>query len=94
MLRICRVRTAERFLESLVFCRVRDRTTCFLMIFGCADLRIAESGAKFDSKPDIEIRFAVAPQKPGENCEKLICSVRKFRRFFVLASQNEMSGIV
>ena len=52
------------------------------MIFGCTDLRIAESGAKFDAESDFEIRFAVAPQKPGQNCEKLICSVWKFMSIF------------
>ena len=42
------------------------------MIFGRTDLRIGVSGAKFDAESDFEVRLAVAPQKPGQNSEKLI----------------------
>ena len=33
----------------------------FLMIFGRTDLRIGESGAKFDVEVDFEVRFTPAP---------------------------------
>ena len=42
------------------------------MIFGRTDLRIGVSEAKFDAEADFEIRLAVAPRKPHQNCEKLI----------------------
>ena len=39
--------------------------------FGRTDLRRVVSGAKFDAESDFEIRFAIAPQKPNKNREKL-----------------------
>ena len=44
----------------------------FFMKFGRTDLRRGVSGAKFDAESDFEVRLAVALQKPGQNCEKLI----------------------
>ena len=35
------------------------------------DLRKGSSEAKFDEEEDGEVRLAVAPQNPGQNCEKL-----------------------
>ena len=52
------------------------------MIFGRTDLRIGVSGAKFDAESDFEVRLAVAPQKPDQNCEKLIFRSQKFPDFF------------
>ena len=42
------------------------------MFFGRIDLRIGASGAKFDAESDFDVRFAVAPQKSTQICEKLI----------------------
>ena len=64
------------------------------MIFGRKDLRKAVSGAKFDGQADFEVRLALAPQKPGQNSEKLIFRSEKFADFFWSASKNEMMGIV
>ena len=41
------------------------------MIFGRTDLRKGVSKAKFDAESDFDVRLAVAPQKPGQNNEKL-----------------------
>ena len=41
-------------------------------IFGRTDLRIGVSGSTFDAESDFEVCLAVAPQKPGQNSEKLI----------------------
>ena len=51
------------------------------MIFGRTDLRIGVSGAKFDAESDFEVRLAVAPQKPGQNSEKLIFRSENFDFF-------------
>ena len=42
------------------------------MNFGHTDIRKSVSGAKFDGQADFDVRLAVAPQKPGQNNEKLI----------------------
>ena len=52
------------------------------MILGRTDLRKGVSGAKFDAESDFEVRLAVAPQKPSQNCKKNDFSARKFRFFF------------
>ena len=41
------------------------------MIFGRTDLRKGESGVKFDSEADFEVRLAAAPQKLDQTHEKL-----------------------
>ena len=64
------------------------------MIFSRTDLRKAVSGAKFEAQSDFEVRLAVAPQKPSQNNEKLIFRPNQKVDFFLLASNNEMSGIV
>ena len=40
------------------------------MFFGCTNLRIGASRAKFDEKSDSDLHFAVAPQKRRENLKK------------------------
>ena len=50
----------------------------FIMFFGRTDLRIGASKAKFDAESDFEVRFAVAPPKPGKNYEKIIFRSEKF----------------
>ena len=35
----------------------------FFIFFGCTDLRIGVSGAKFDAEVDFEVPFAPAPPK-------------------------------
>ena len=52
------------------------------MNFGRTDLRKGVSGAKFDAESDFDVRLAVAPQKPDQNCEKLIFRFENFRFFF------------
>ena len=51
------------------------------MIFGRTDLRKGVSGAKFDARSDFDVRLAVAPQKPDQNCEKLIFRLENFQKF-------------
>ena len=41
-------------------------TIIFLTIFGCTDLRISLSGAKFDPEADFDVHFAVACQNPRQ----------------------------
>ena len=53
------------------------------MFFGRTDLRIGVSGAKFDAESDFEVRFAVAPQEPGQHSEKPIFQSENF------GSQNQ-----
>ena len=48
------------------------------MILGRTDLRKGVSGAKFDAESDFEVRLAVAPQKPSQNCKKLIFRPENF----------------
>ena len=52
------------------------------MNFGRTDLRKGVSGAKFDGQTDFDVRLAVAPQKPGQNSEKLIFRSENFDDFF------------
>ena len=47
-------------------------------MFGCVDLRIGASGAKFDAESDFEIRLAVARQEPDQNNEKLVLRSKIF----------------
>ena len=48
------------------------------MFWGCTDLRIGVSGSKFNAEADFEVRFAVALQKSGQHCEKLIFRSTQF----------------
>ena len=72
----------------------RTRNIIFSMVFCRTNLRRGLSGAKFDARFEFEVHLAVAPQKPGQTCEKLNFSARKIRDFSFPASKNEMSGIV
>ena len=56
------------------------------MIFGRTHLRIGVSGTQFDAESDFEVRLAVAPQKPRQNCEKLIFRSKIFAEMFLLTS--------
>ena len=58
------------------------------MIFGRTDLRIGVSEAKFEAESDFEVRFAVAPQKPGRNIKKLIFRSENFADKIFSASKN------
>ena len=59
-----------------------------LSIFGHTDLRIGVSRAKFGAESDFEVRLAVAPQKLGQNSEKLNFPTQKIFNFFLSASKN------
>ena len=52
------------------------------MVFCRTNLRRGLSGAKFDARFEFEVHLAVAPQKPGQTCEKLNFSARKIRKLF------------
>ena len=58
------------------------RQVLIFMIFGRTDLRKYESGAKFDAESDFEVRLAVGPRNPYQNCEKLL-DISNFFQFFV-----------
>ena len=49
----------------------------FFAIFSRTDLRISESGAKFDADVDFDVRLAVVPPKPWQINEKLIYETKK-----------------
>ena len=65
----------------------------FFMKFDRTDLRRGVSGAKFDAESDFEVRLAVAPQKPDQNCEKLNFRFENFRfcffRFIAMFSASK-----
>ena len=60
----------------------RTRNIIFSMVFCRTNLRRGLSGAKFDARFEFEVHLAVAPQKPGQTCEKLNFSARKILDFF------------
>ena len=64
------------------------------MIFSRTDLRTSVSGANFDAESDFEVRLAVAPRKPRQINEKLVCQSKIFTEKKISASKNETSGIV
>ena len=64
------------------------------MIFGHADLRKGESGAKFNAESDFDFHLAVAPQKPDQNSGKLIFRSKHFAENKIATPKNKMSGIV
>ena len=53
------------------------------MIFGRTDLKKGVSGGKSDGQADFEVHLAVAPQKPGQNSEKLKFRSENFADFFL-----------
>ena len=61
------------YIHNTHVCCVSEKTTPNFHDFSCADLRIGVSAAKFDTESDFEIRLAMAPQKPGLKCKKIIC---------------------
>ena len=66
----------------------------FSMNFGRTEVIIGASKAKFCRESFGEVRFCVAPQKPGKNREKLVFETKKMSNKNVLASKNQMLGIV
>ena len=78
----------------LFLSKYRSPRLLFLKFFGRTDLRISASKAKFDAKSDFEVHLAVAPQKPGQNYEKLSFRIKMFAICFLSALKNEMLGIV
>ena len=66
----------------------------FSMNFGRTEVIIGASKAKFCRESFGEVRFCVAPQKPGKNREKLVFETIKMSNKTFLASKNQMLGIV
>ena len=66
----------------------------FSMNFGRTEVIIGASKAKFCRESFGEIRFCVAPQKPGKNGEKLVFETKKMSNRKMLVSKNQMLGIV
>ena len=60
----------------------RTRNIIFSMFFCCTNLRRGLSGANFDALFEFEVHLAVAPQKPGQTCEKLNFPARKIHDLF------------
>ena len=63
-----------------------------LMIFGRTDFGKGVSGSKFDAESDFDVRLAVALQKPGKKCEKLISQAKKLSDFFVCRRKMKCRG--
>ena len=66
----------------------------FSMSFGRTEVIIGASKAKFCRESFGEVRFCVAPQKPGKNSEKLVFGTKKMPIQKFLVSKNQMLGIV
>ena len=66
----------------------------FSMNFGRTEVIIGASKAKFCRESFGEVRFCVAPQKPGKNKEKLVFETKKMSNKKILVSKNQMLGIV
>ena len=66
----------------------------FSMNFGRTEVIIGASKAKFCRESFGEVRFCVAPQKPGKNREKLVFEAKKMSNKKFLVSKNQMLGIV
>ena len=66
----------------------------FSMNFGRTEVIIGASKAKFCRESFGEVRFCVAPQKPGKNREKLVFETKKMSNKKFLVSKNQMLGIV
>ena len=65
----------------------------FSMNFGRTEVIIGASKAKFCRESFGEVRFCVAPQKPGKNGEKLVLETKNVEQK-ILVSKNQMLGIV
>ena len=66
----------------------------FSMNFGRTEVIIGASKAKFCRESFGEVRFCVAPQKPGKNQEKLVFETKQMSNNKILMSKNQMLGIV
>ena len=66
----------------------------FSMNFGRIEVIIGASKTKFCRESFGEVRFCVAPQKPGKNREKLVFEINKMSNKNFLVSKNQMLGIV
>ena len=64
------------------------------MNFGRTEVIIGASKANFCRDSFGEVRFCVAPQKPGKNREKLVFETKKMSNQNFLVSKNQMLGIV
>ena len=58
-------------------------------IFGCTDLRMNLSGAKFDAEDDFDVRSAVFPPKPHQINEKLMYDTKKVFLFSELLLRRQ-----
>ena len=66
----------------------------FSMNFGRTEAIIGASKAKFCRESFGEVRFCVAPQKPGKNREKLVFETKKMSNKKCLVAKNKMLGFV
>ena len=66
----------------------------FSMNFGRTEVIIGASKAKFCRESFGEVRFCVAPQKPGKNRGKLVFETKQMSNKKLLVSKNQMLGIV
>ena len=66
----------------------------FSMNFGRTEVIIGASKAKFCRESFGEVRFCVAPQKPGKNRGKLVFETNQMSNKKCLVSKNQMLGIV
>ena len=66
----------------------------FSMNFGRTEVIIGASKAKFCRESFGEVRFCVAPQKPGKNREKLAFETKQMWNKKLLVSKNQMLGII
>ena len=66
----------------------------FSMNFGRTEVIIGASKAKFCRESFGEVRFCVAPQKPGKNMEKLVFETKQMSNKKFAVSKNQMLGIV
>ena len=66
----------------------------FSMNFGRTEVIIGASKAKFCRESFGEVRFCVAPQKPGKNRGKLVFETKQMSNTNFLVSTNQMLGIV
>ena len=66
----------------------------FSMSFGRTEVIIGASKAKCCRESFGEVRFCVAPQKPGKNREKLVFETKKMSNKNLLVTKNQMLGIV
>ena len=66
----------------------------FSMNFGRTEVIIGASKAKFCRESFGEVRFCVAPQKPGKNKGKLVFETKQMSNNKFLVPKNQMLGIV